>query len=102
MADQERLVKTLIDPIKIDSPSGEEDAMDAEVSSRLESLGLKVSHDSFNNVIATLEGEGRPIMLSAHIDTVEPGRGIKPMVDSGILRSEAAPSLGATAKLGSP
>ena len=74
MADQERLVKTLIDLIKIDSPSGEEDAMDAEVSSRLESLGLKVSHASFNNVIATLEGEGRPIMLSAHIATVEPGR----------------------------
>ena len=62
MADQERLVKTLIDLIKSDSPSAEEDAIDAEVSSRLEALGLKVSHDSFNNVIAALEGEGSPIM----------------------------------------
>ncbi len=100
MADQERLVKTLIDLIKIDSPSGEEDAMDAEVSSRLESLGLKVSHDSFNNVIATLEGEGRPIMLSAHIDTVEPGRGIKPMVDGGVLRSDGSTILGGDCKAG--
>ena len=41
MADQTRLVKTLIDLIKIDSPSGEEDAMDLEVSSRLEALGRK-------------------------------------------------------------
>ena len=100
MADQERLVKTLIDLIKIDSPSGEEDAMDAEVSSRLESLGLKVSHDSFNNVIAALEGEGRPIMLSAHIDTVEPGRGIKPMVDGGVLRSDGSTILGGDCKAG--
>ena len=60
MADQERLVTTLMELIKIDSPSGEEDAMDAEVSTRLESLGLKVSHDSYNNVISQLPGEGLP------------------------------------------
>ena len=90
MADQERLVKTLMELIQIDSPSGEEDAMDAEVSSRLESLGLKVSHDSYNNVIARLPGEGEAIMLSAHLDTVEPGRGIKPLVDGGVLRSDGS------------
>ena len=56
MANQERLVTTLMELIRIDSPSGEEDAMDAEVSTRLESLGLKVSHDSYNNVIAQLPG----------------------------------------------
>ena len=100
MADQERLVKTLIDLIKIDSPSGEEDAMDREVSSRLEALGLKVSHDSYNNVIAKLAGEGRPIMLSAHLDTVEPGRGIKPVVDGGVLRSDGSTILGGDCKAG--
>ena len=31
MADRERLVKTLLDLIRIDSPSGEEDAMALEV-----------------------------------------------------------------------
>ena len=100
MADQERLVKTLIDLIKTDSPSGEEDAMDEAVSSRLESLGLKVSHDSYNNVIARLEGEGRPFMLSAHLDTVEPGRGIKPVVDGGVLRSDGSTILGGDCKAG--
>ena len=90
MADQERLVKTLVELIEIDSPSGEEDAMDAEVSSRLESLGLKVSHDTFNNVIARLPGAGPPLILSAHLDTVEPGRGIKPFVDGGVLRSDGS------------
>ena len=100
MADQERLVKTLMELIQIDSPSGEEDAMDAEVSSRLESMGLKVSHDSFNNVIARLSGEGAPVMLSAHLDTVEPGRGIEPLVDGGVLRSDGSTILGGDCKAG--
>ncbi len=100
MADQERLVKTLMELIQIDSPSGEEDAMDAEVSSRLESMGLEVSHDSFNNVIARLSGEGAPIMLSAHLDTVEPGRGIEPLVDGGVLRSDGSTILGGDCKAG--
>jgi|TARA_B100001971_G_scaffold93182_1_gene85828 tripeptide aminopeptidase len=86
--------------IQIDSPSGEEDAMDAEVSSRLESMGLKVSHDSFNNVIARLSGEGAPVMLSAHLDTVEPGRGIEPLVDGGVLRSDGSTILGGDCKAG--
>ena len=30
MADRQRLIETLIDLIKIDSPSGEEDAIDRE------------------------------------------------------------------------
>ena len=100
MADQERLVKTLMELIKIDSPSGEEDAMDAEVSARLESMGLKVSHDTYNNVIAKLPGEGPPIMLSAHLDTVEPGRGIKPIVDGGVVRSDGSTILGGDCKAG--
>ncbi|MDA0265069.1 MAG: M20/M25/M40 family metallo-hydrolase [Chloroflexi bacterium] len=100
MADQERLVRTLIEMIKIDSPSGEEDAMDREVSSRLAALGLKVSHDSYNNVIASLPGQGQPVMLSAHLDTVEPGRGIKPVIDGGVLRSDGSTILGGDCKAG--
>jgi len=100
LADQERLVKTLINLIKIDSPSDEEDAMDREVSSRLEALGLKVYHDSYNNVIAKLAGHGEPVILSAHLDTVEPGRGIKPVIDAGVLRSDGSTILGGDCKAG--
>ena len=59
MPDRQRLTETLVDLIKIDSPSGEEDAIDREVSARLSSLGLTVEHDSYNNIIARLEGVGR-------------------------------------------
>ena len=42
MANQERLIKTLMDLIQIDSPTGEEDEIDREVTSRLQSLGFQV------------------------------------------------------------
>jgi len=100
MADRERLVKTLIDLIRIDSLSGEEDEIDREVSTRLESLGLKVHHDSYNNVIAKLAGNGEAVLLSAHLDTVEPGRGIQPVVDGDVMRSDGSTILGGDCKSG--
>jgi tripeptide aminopeptidase len=100
LVDRERLIKTLLDLIRIDSPTGEEDEMDREVSSRLQALGFQVHHDSFNNVIAKLPGEGEPVILSAHLDTVEPGRGIKPVQDGDVLRSDGTTILGGDCKAG--
>ena len=100
MADRQRLIDTLIDLIRIDSPSGEEDAIDADVSARLSALGLSVEHDSYNNIIARLDGSGEPLLLSAHLDTVEPGRGIQPMLDGDTLRSDGTTILGGDCKAG--
>ena len=100
MADRKRLIETLIDLVRIDSPSGEEDAIDQEVSARLSALGLTVEHDSYNNIIARLEGAGEPLLLSAHLDTVEPGRGIKPELDGDTLRSDGTTILGGDCKAG--
>ena len=100
MADKDRLTNTLVELIKIDSPSGEEDAMDREVSARLSQLGLEVTHDGYNNVIAYLPGNGEPVLLSAHLDTVEPGRGINPIIDGDVLRSDGSTILGGDCKAG--
>jgi len=100
LANRERLIKTLMDLIRIDSPTGEEDEMDREVTSRLQALGFVVHHDSFNNVIARLDGIGEPVMLSAHLDTVEPGRGIKPVLHGDTLRSDGSTILGGDCKAG--
>ena len=100
MANKNRLIKTFMDLVQIDSPTGEEDAMDQEVSKRPEALGFSVYHDSFKNVIANLSGIGDPIVLSAHLDTVEPGRGIKPILDGDILRSDGTTILGGDCKSG--
>lgn len=100
MADRQRLIDTLVELIRIDSPSGEEDAIDAEISARLSSLGLTVEHDSYNNIVARLDGVGEPLLLSAHLDTVEPGRGIKPQLDGETLRSDGSTILGGDCKAG--
>jgi len=100
LANKERLIKTLIELIKIDSPSGEEDAIDAELSSRLGALGCQVQHDSYNNLIAKLPGEGEPLLLSSHMDTVDPGRGIKPLLEGDTLRSDGSTILGGDCKAG--
>ena len=100
MADQQRLTNTLIELIKIYSPSGEEDAMDFAVSRKLGFLSLEMIHDSYKNAIAKRPGAGQPLLLSAHLDTVEPGRGIKPIVDSDILRPDCSTILGGDCKAG--
>ncbi len=100
MANRERLLKTLTDLIRIDSPTGEEDQIDAEISSRLEALGFHIHHDSFKNLIATASGTGDPVLLSAHMDTVEPGRGINPVMDGDVLRSDGTTILGGDCKAG--
>ncbi len=100
MADRQRVIDTLVDLIRIDSPSGEEDAIDLDVSARLSALGLTVQHDSYNNIVARLEGMGEPLLLSAHLDTVEPGRGINPVLEGDTLRSDGTTILGGDCKAG--
>ena len=100
MVERQRLIDTLIELIRIDSPSGEEDAIDAEISGRLARLGLAVRHDAYGNLIARRPGVGAPVLLSAHLDTVEPGRGIRPELHGDELRSAGDTILGGDCKAG--
>lgn len=101
MINRDRIVQTFLELVAIDSPSGEEDAIAAELEKRLAALGLDVAQDSAGNVLARLDGPGEPVLLSAHMDTVEPGRGIKPTWDGDdIIRSDGTTILGADNKGG--
>ena len=107
MIDRERLVRTVTELISIDSTTGEEDAIDAHLSARLSDLGASVQHDAYGNLVATLPGNNgsagqSPVMLSAHMDTVEPGRGIQPSLDADgdTLRSDGTTILGGDCKAG--
>lgn len=100
MISQKRLVQTLIDLIRIDSPSGEEVQVAREISKRLQEFGCRVQKDKFGNIIAKLEGEGEPIVLETHMDTVEPGRGVKPVIDGDKIHSDGTTILGADPKAG--
>ncbi len=101
MIDRDRIVQCFLDLVSIDSPSGDEDAIAAELERRFSALGLEVSQDAHGNVLGRLSGEGEPLILSAHMDTVEPGRGIRPAWDGpDIIRSDGTTILGADNKAG--
>ena len=99
MINRDRLVNTFLDLVKIDSPSGEEDQIAVDLMRRLDDLGLNAERDDYGNVIA---GDGRPdpLLFSAHMDTVEPGRGIKPRVEGERISSDGTTILGGDCKAG--
>ena len=99
MIDRDRLVNTFCELARIDSPSGEEEQVAQYLVGQLEALGLDVARDGYGNVIAT-DGRDDPIMLSAHMDTVEPGRGVEPIVEGDRIRTNETTILGGDCKAG--
>jgi tripeptide aminopeptidase len=100
MINRDRLVSTFLELVQIDSPSGQEEEIARHLTAELRSLGLTVEHDTTGNVIGRLAGEGQPILLSAHIDTVGPGLGVKPVITSGMIISDGTTILGSDDKSG--
>ncbi len=103
--DTQRLVRHFIDLVRIDSPSFEEGPLAATLERELTDLGLEVRNDrssqgNVGNIVAVMRGDrsGTPIFLAAHMDTVEPGRGIKPQIDGGVIRSDGSTILAADCK----
>jgi tripeptide aminopeptidase len=94
-----RLLNTFLSLVQIDSPSGQEAAIREELVRRLKDLGLDVQVDDAGNVLGRLRGEGEPLLLSAHMDTV-PGVGIRPVVRDGLVCSDGTTILGADDKSG--
>ena len=62
-------------------------------------VGEACGSDGFN-LFASLPGEGEPILFCAHMDTMEPGVGIKPVISEGVIRSGGSTILGADDKAG--
>jgi len=99
MVNQERLVNAFCDLVRIDSPSGEEEAVAQHLVARLSRLGFQVVRDAHGNVIGSEPGD-TPLLLSAHMDTVEPGCGIKPSVQGDRIVSDGTTILGGDCKAG--
>lgn len=103
---EKSILKDFISWVKIDSPSGEEEKISREIIKRLKRAGCSVETDKTGNIKATLkESKGNEKipskLFSAHIDTVEPGRGIKPVVmKNGVIRSDGSTILAADDKSG--
>jgi tripeptide aminopeptidase len=100
MINETRLLNTFLELVRIDSPSGEESAIARELAVRLRGLGLAPELDSLGNLLAYMAGDGKPLLLAAHMDTVMPGRGINPVVQDGVVRSDGTTILAADDKSG--
>jgi tripeptide aminopeptidase len=107
----ETFVQTmLLELVQMDSPSLEEGEMAMRCRQFLENLGFTVEEDDAGrklggetgNLIATLAGnpDMPRILLAAHMDTVQPGRGIQPRVENGVIYSDGTTILGADDKAG--
>lgn len=110
MINNDRLLRRFLEYVQIDSESGNEKDMADRLLKDLGELGCQTWRDnageSFGsnsgNVYARLEGEPslKPLIFSAHMDTVKPGCGVKPIVDGGIIRSNGNTVLGGDDKSG--
>jgi tripeptide aminopeptidase len=90
-----RVRESLRSLVGIPSVSGEEDGVRRYLRARLELHGLACTLDAAGNLIARAPGEGRPLLLNAHMDRVPPGRGHVPVVAGGRMHSDGTTNLGA-------
>lgn len=83
----------------INSPSGEEGALATKVASVLRDLGFALKKDSLGNIIAS-RGQGEPLLLCAHLDTVESTEGLELEIEGDYIKSSGNTILGADDKAG--
>lgn len=91
----DRLCNTLIELVAIPSTSGHEEQIRQYLEERLSTFGLPTTVDATGNLICTIPGEGKSILLNAHMDRVPPGLGHRPILRDGILYSDGTTNLGA-------
>ncbi|MBI4096730.1 MAG: M20/M25/M40 family metallo-hydrolase [Candidatus Levybacteria bacterium] len=95
---EDRLVRTFLDLVRIDSPTGQEEKVRDYVIKLVQKLGLNPIQDVRGNLIVKVDGVGEPLLLGAHLDTVEPGKNINPQITDGVIKSNGDTILGADNK----
>ncbi|QHS22670.1 M20/M25/M40 family metallo-hydrolase [Virgibacillus sp. MSP4-1] len=109
--DQERILNEFLELVQIDSETKHEEAISSILIQKFSDLGLEITEDQAkektgfgsNNLICTLKGtkpEVEPIYFTSHMDTVAPGKGVKPSVKDGYIVSDGTTVLGADDKTG--
>ena len=104
-----RLLDTFLELVRIDSPSGKEADVAEYCMRALRESGFVVRFDdtaaltgsNTGNLIATREGIGAgSLVLSAHMDCVQPCEGVEPVLDGDIITSAGDTVLGGDDKGG--
>ncbi|HET7628517.1 MAG TPA: M20/M25/M40 family metallo-hydrolase [Bacillales bacterium] len=108
---KERLVQEFLELVQIDSETKNERTICNVLSEKFTELGLKVEEDDAaeqtghgaGNLVCTLAGDREDadvIYFTSHMDTVVPGKGIKPQIENDVIKSDGTTILGADDKAG--
>ena len=110
MIDAARLQALFLELVQIDSLSRREGRISARLARELGELGAEVSFDDAGtrlggetgNLIARFPGtvDAPALLLCAHMDTVSPGEGVKPIVEDDLIRTDGTTVLGGDDKSG--
>jgi tripeptide aminopeptidase len=108
MVNRQRMSESFKFLVGIDSISKEEGALAAKIRKILGSMGAETWVDNAGeriggdtgNLIAKFKGNtsAPPLLLNAHMDTVEPGRGVTAVLKNGTFTSDGTTILGADDK----
>ena len=108
MTSDDALLRLFLDLVGTPSPSGSERAVADRVLAWLHEVGLQPREDASaeatgagsGNIFVALpgRGEGTPVVLCAHMDTVAVSGPIQPLVEGGVVRSAGDTILGADDK----
>lgn len=100
----QRMVKQFMEMVQIDSESGNEARFIDYLLKEFKKIGATARKDAYGNLVAKLPAKKskskKPILLSCHADTVQPGKGIRPKLAGGVIRSAGDTILGADDKAG--
>lgn len=107
---KERLIDTFIKMIKIHSPSKNEKEFAEYMTKLLKELGAEIYlDDGFKKyggnaptIFAKFKGdkEGDGITLAAHMDVIEPNKGVEPIIENGFIKTNGTTTLGGDDKGG--
>ena len=111
MINRQRVLQEFMEMVAIASPSGGEREIADVLMQKLQAAGLAVEEDgagekiggNAGNLIARLSATvpGAPVlMLSAHMDSVQPCAGIRPQLNDGVITSAGDTILGADCRSG--
>ena len=92
------IIDHFIKVVSIASPSGKEQHISLYLQYWLTKKNFIFKVDAVGNIYATNGKKGTPLMLCAHMDTVQPGEHIHPVIKDGIIQSDGTTILGADNK----
>jgi tripeptide aminopeptidase len=111
MVNQQRLIDEFLELVQIDSESGSERKICDRLKQKFEELGFAPIEDNSatytkheaGNLIVNIEGnvaDAPTILFTSHMDTVTPGKGVKPSISGDYIVSDGTTILGSDDKAG--